>query len=332
MLSRAIDAVGILGTGSCLPEKVLSNFDLEKMVDTSDEWIKKRTGISERRILDKDTPGYVLGIEASKRAIEKAGIAAEDIGLIIATTSTPDYLSPSTSCHIQKGIGAINAAAFDLNAACTGFIYGLSVAKQFVMTGTYKYVLLVACEALTKIVDWADRNTCVLFGDGAGAFVLGAVEEGFGVLDTYLASDGRIGEVITIPCCHIEEKDLEKRVSKEKTLWMDGGEVFKFAVKIVSEATEKVLEKVNLSLDDVDLVVPHQANLRIIDGASRRLKLPQEKMYANIHKYGNISSATIPVAVDEALESGAIKKGDNIVLVGFGGGLTWGSALIKWNK
>ena len=332
-MSKAFDAVGILGIGASLPEKVLTNYDLEKMVDTSDEWITKRTGISERRILPEDVPAYMLGIDAAKKALVNAGMDAEDIDLIIVTTSTPDYLTPSTSCIIQDGINAKKAAAFDLNAACSGFIYGMSVVRQFIINGTYKHILLVACEALSKVTDWKDRNTCVLFGDGVGAAVFGPVEKDYGILATHLGADGSLGRCLTIPCCSINDEDLEKRPNGNKmTLWMDGSEVFKFAVRVVSQAVTRVLDEKNLNLDDISMIIPHQANIRIIDGASKRLGIPQEKMYKNLHKYGNISSASIPVALCEAVSEDMVKKGDNIVLVGFGGGLTWASALLRWNK
>lgn len=325
--------VGILGIGSSLPEKVLTNSDLEKMVDTSDEWIIKRTGISQRRVLEKDEPSHKLGVEASIKAIKDAGLSAEDIDLIIVTTETPDYLTPSMSCLIQGKIGASKAACFDLNAACSGLVYGMTVAQQFISTGYYKYALVVGCEGLTRITDWEDRNTCVLFGDGAGAVVLGAVEKGYGILSTHIGSDGTMSKTITLPCCYMDSQDLEKRAHENKrVLWMDGSEVFKFAVKIMAQATEKVLRDINLTLNDVKLIVPHQANIRIIDGAAKRLAIPTEKVYSNVSRYGNISSASIPVALDEAVKSGVVSKGDIVVLVGFGGGLTWGSAAIKWCK
>lgn len=325
-------AVGILGLGSNLPEKILNNYDLEKMVDTNDEWITKRTGISERRILEEDIPAYTMGVAAAKQAIKNAGILPEDIDLIIATTEAPDYLSPTTSCLIQRHIGATKAAAFDLNAACSGIMYSISVAKQFISTGYYKYILLVGCEGLSRVVDWKDRNTAILFGDGAGAMVLGEVEDGYGVITTDIGSSGDLGHNITIPCCYINDDDLSKRHNENKrVLWMDGSEVFKFAVKIMTSSTEKVLLDVGLSLDDVKLIIPHQANIRIVEGAAKRLNISKDKIFVNLHKYGNISSASIPVALQEAFDSGLISKGDYIVMVGFGGGLTWGSALIKWN-
>lgn len=322
---------GILGMGSALPKKVLTNFDLEKMVDTSDEWIVKRTGIKERRILDEETPAYVLGVEAARKAIDDAGIKPEEIGLIIVTTSCPDYLSPSISSIIQKEIKAVNSATFDLNAACSGFIYGLTTAQQFISTGYYKYVLVVACEGLSKVTDWKDRNTCVLFGDGAGAAVVGAVEKEYGILRTELGADGSLGHYITIPCCHISSEDIEKRQHEKKNvLWMDGSEVFKFAVRIMAQATKNVVSSGNLTLDDIKLIVPHQANIRIIDGAAKKLKIPTEKIFVNVEKYGNISSASVPVALNEAWKGGMLSKGDNLVLVGFGGGLTWASVLLRW--
>lgn len=332
-MNKPIEAVGILGVGSCVPEKVLTNSDLEKMVETSDEWITKRTGISERRVLEPDKPAYELGVRAAQNALEDSGLSAEDIDLIIVTTSTPDYLTPSIACIIQNKISAKKAAAFDLNAACSGFIYGMTVAEQFIMAGKYKYILVVACEALSKVTDWKDRSTCVLFGDGAGAAVLGPVEKGYGIISTHLGADGSLGHNLTIPCCYIGSEDIEKRAHDDKrVIWMDGGEVFKFAVRVVSQATENALAGTGVNLDDVKLVVPHQANIRIIDGAAKRLGLPTERVYTNLQRYGNISSASVPVALEEVVKENRICKGDYIVLVGFGGGLTWASALIRWNR
>ncbi len=332
-MGNLAQGIGIIGIGSAVPEKVLTNFDLEKMVDTSDEWIQKRTGISERRILDKKTPAYVLGVEAARKAIDDAGIKPEDIDLIIVSTSCPDYLSPSVSCIIQKEIKAVNAAAFDLNAACSGFVYAMTTAYQFIANGYYKYVLIVACEGLSKIVDWEDRNTCVLFGDGSGAVVLGAVENEYGIINTEIGADGSVGHFLTIPCCHLSDEDMKKRLHDNKrVIWMDGSEVFKFAVRIMAYAVEKVLHKSKMTMDDIELIVPHQANIRIIDGAAKRMGIPIEKVYSNVHKYGNMSSASIPIALEEAWKNGNISKGDNIVLVGFGGGLTWASVLIKWHR
>ncbi len=330
-MMKLAKSVGIIGTGSYLPEKVLTNFDLEKMVDTSNEWIIKRTGISERRILDEDLPAYSMGIEAAKRAIENANLKAEDIDLIVYATVTDDYYTPSQACIIQGAIGASNAIAFDISAACTGFIYALVVAQQFVACGQYKHALVIGCEALSKITDWKDRNTCVLFGDGAGAAVLGQVDEGYGILNSFLGSDGTSAMVLNAPSLYISEEQKENRLNdKLNSLWMDGTEVFKFAVKTMSSATLKVLEELNMSVDDLQHIFPHQANTRIIDGAIKKLGITDDKLYYIIHKYGNISSASVPVALDEANREGRLKKGDNLVLVGFGGGLTWGSIALKW--
>lgn len=327
--------VGVLGLGISIPKKVITNSDLEQMVNTSDEWILKRTGISERKILEMDEPAYKLGAEAAKMAIEDSGLTPEDIDLIIVTTETPDYLTPSTSCIIQSLIGASKAAAFDLNAACSGFMYGLTVAKQFLETGFngYKNILVIGCEGLSKVVDYEDRASCILFGDGAGAMVIGRVEEGYGILSSYMGADGSLGHNITMPCCYINETDKSVREHENKrVLWMNGSEVFKFAVRVMEQSTRWVLDDKNISLDDVSLIIPHQANIRIIEGAGKRLEVPSEKIYSNLHKYGNTSSASIPIALYEVIQDGLVKKGDNLVLVGFGGGLTWGSILLRWNK
>lgn len=323
---------GILGLGSSLPQKVLTNFDLEKMVNTTNEWIIKRTGISERRILKEDEPAHQLAINAGKKAVDNAGITPEQLDLIIVATEAPDYYTPSMSCIVHKALKATNAAAFDLNSACSGFIYGLTVASQFIQTGYYKHILLIGCEGLSKIVDWEDRNTCVLFGDGAGAAVLGRTESGYGVLSTHIGADGELGKHITAPSTYLSPEDLEIRKGKNKrVLMMDGAEVFKFAVRVMERGTRKVLEDSKMLLDDVKLIIPHQANLRILDGAAKRLGISKDKVFSNLHKYGNISSASIPVGLEEAYKDNMFSKGDNLVLVSFGGGLTWASALIKWN-
>ena len=320
--------------GSCVPKKILTNFDLEKIVDTSDEWILKRTGISERRILEENEPVYKLGAEAAKQAIADSGVKPEEIDLIIVTSSTPDYLTPSTSCIIQKETGALKAAAFDLTAACTGFIYGITVAQQFIQNGFYKYVLVVSSEGMSKVTEWKDRNSCVLFGDGAGAAVLGKVENGYGIISTYIDADGIQGNNITIPCLYVPEEDVARRVNYEnkRTLWQEGQEIFKFAVRIMPSATEKVLKDAGIKLEDLKYIIPHQANIRIIDSATKRLGIDPEKVYTTIRKYGNISSASIPVALADAYQEKCLMKGDYLVFVGFGGGLTWGATLLKWSK
>lgn len=325
--------VGIIGVGSALPEKIVKNCDLEKMVDTSDEWISQRTGISERRILDKDVPIYTIGVIAAQKALEDAGIPATELDLIIVATAAADYSTPSSACIIQGEIGATKAAAFDMNAACAGFVYALTTAEQFIKTGYYKNILIIGMEGMSKVTDWEDRNTCVLFGDGAGAVILGKVDAGYGILATDLGADGAAWKTITIPSSHISEEDISKRIHENKrVIWMDGSEVFKFAVKAFVQSSEKVIANADLTMEDIRYIIPHQANIRIIDGAAKRLKIPAEKVFKNIHKYANMSAATIPVALDEVVKSGTLKKGDNLVFVAFGGGLTWSGMLIKWAK
>ncbi|MDP4092624.1 MAG: beta-ketoacyl-ACP synthase III [Bacillota bacterium] len=332
-MSNKLSSVGIIGIGSCLPERILSNFDLEKMVETSDEWIMQRTGISQRRILERDQPAFELGVTAAQRAIEDAGISPEEIGLIIATTGSPDYHFPSTACLIQGRIGAVNAGAIDMNAACSGFVYGITFAKQFISTNTYNYVLVVSCEGLSKIIDWEDRNTCVLFGDCAAAAVLGKADDGYGILSHYLGADGTPDNcyLMTSPCCYISEAEANKRKHENKqAIWMSGGSVMKFAIRIMDRAIRKVVDDAQLTLDDIKYVVPHQANIRIIEDAAKSLGIGNDKMFCNIRDYGNVSSATIPLALDKMSKNGLLSKGDNIVVVGFGSGLTWAAALVRW--
>ncbi|WP_250160166.1 beta-ketoacyl-ACP synthase III [Caloranaerobacter azorensis] len=326
-------SVGIIGTGSFVPEKVLTNHDLEKIVDTSDEWIKTRTGIVERRILDDDKATSYMATVAAERAIDDAGIKNEDIDMIIVSTVTPDMAFPSTACIVQDKLGCTNAAAFDLEAACSGFLYALSIAYAYVNSGLYKNVLVIGAETLSRIIDWTDRNTCVLFGDGAGAAIVSTVPEGMGFLGINLGADGSGGKYLTQPAggskCPATHDTVDKRLHYIK---MEGNEVFKFAVRAMEEAAKKVIEMSGLKLEDIDYLVPHQANIRIIESARKRLKLAKDKVYINLNKYGNMSSASIPVALDEAIKAGKIRNGDNILLVGFGGGLTWGSCIIKWYK
>jgi 3-oxoacyl-[acyl-carrier-protein] synthase-3 len=325
-------SVGILGTGSYLPEKVLTNFDLEKMVDTNDEWITTRTGIRERRVVSKDMASSDLAYEASLKALERSGISADEIDLIIVATVTPDMSFPSTACILQERLGAKKAAAFDLSAACTGFLYGVTSAAQFIENGLYKYVLVIGVECLSKIVNWEDRNTCILFGDGAGAVVMGPAEEGYGFLSFELGADGSGGMLLAQPGGGSRiPPSVESLEQKQNLVTMNGKEVFKFAVRVMEQVSESVIEKAGFSKEDVDLLVPHQANLRIIDAARKRLGLSEDKVVVNLDKYGNMSSASIPVALDEAIQGNRIKKGDVVVLVGFGGGLTWAGSVIRWN-
>lgn len=330
MTSHAIQA-GILGVGSYTPEKVLANKDIEKLVDTNDEWITTRTGIKERRIAGNDQVASDLGIEAGLAALKDAGINAMDVDLIIVATSTPDMHYPSTACIIQDKLGCKKAGAFDLAAACTGFVYAAVVAEQFIKAGTYKNVLVIGTEVYSRVVDWEDRSTCILFGDGAGAAVFGPVAGDKGFKATTLGSEGSGGDMLTLPCSgsRIPFGETES-VNARAVVQMQGREVYKFAVRVMEEGTEEVLEKAGLAKDDIDLVVPHQANIRIIEHYAKKMKLPMEKIVANVDKYGNTSAASVPLALDEAYKQGRIKSGDNLLLLGFGAGLTWGAAVIKW--
>ena len=322
---------GILGTGSSLPEKVMTNYDLEKIVDTSHDWIVSRTGIHSRRIADENIATSDLSTEAAKQALERANIKAEQLDLIIVATVTPDMLFPSTACLVQSNLGAKNAAAFDLEAACSGFLYSVAIADQFIRTGVYNYVLVIGAETLSKIMNWKDRNTCILFGDGAGAVVLGPTEEERGIMSTYLGADGNGGKFLSMPGGGSRNPASIQSIEQDlHYIHMEGNEVFKFAVRIMAEAAEKALDLCGLDVDDINYLVPHQANTRIITSAAKRLKLHMDKVYVNLDVYGNMSAASVPVALDEALMNGKIKKGDNVVLVAFGGGLTWGSCVIKW--
>ncbi len=322
---------GILGTGSSLPEKVMTNYDLEKIVDTSHDWIVSRTGIHSRRIADENIATSDLSTEAAKQALERANIKAEQLDLIIVATVTPDMLFPSTACLVQSNLGAKNAAAFDLEAACSGFLYSVAIADQFIRTGVYNYVLVIGAETLSKIMNWKDRNTCILFGDGAGAVVLGPTEEERGIMSTYLGADGNGGKFLSMPGGGSRNPASIQSIEQDlHYIHMEGNEVFKFAVRIMAEAAEKALDLCGLGVDDINYLVPHQANTRIITSAAKRLKLHMDKVYVNLDVYGNMSAASVPVALDEALMNGKIKKGDNVVLVAFGGGLTWGSCVIKW--
>ncbi|TAA73183.1 beta-ketoacyl-ACP synthase III [Planococcus salinarum] len=307
---------GILGIGRCLPEKIMTNFELEQRLDTSDEWIRTMTGIEERRIAENDQDTSHMAREAAQKAIEDAGIDPAEIGLILVATVTGDQPFPSMSTVIQQEIGAVNAAAMDISAACAGFMYGVVTAKQFIDSDVYKYVLVVGVEKLSKITDWEDRNTAVLFGDGAGAAVLGKVSEGRGILSFELGADGSGGK-------HLYQDDY---------LRMNGREVFKFAVRQMGESAVNVIEKAGLNKEDVDFLIPHQANIRIMEASRQRLELPVEKMSKTIHKYGNTSAASIPISLVEDVEEGRIKDDDLLVMVGFGGGLTWGAIAMRWGK
>lgn len=320
------------GTGSYLPDKILTNFDLEKMVDTSNEWITDRTGIRERRIADPDQATSDLATNAALKACENAGVSPEDLDLIIVATVTPDMIFPSTACIVQKNIGAYRAAAFDIEAACAGFIYGMTIASQFIENGYYNNVLVIGADILSRITDWDDRNTCVLFGDGAGAAVICASDDN-GILSTYIMSDGEGGRFIHCPAggsrLPASQDTILNRLHYTN---MEGSEVFKFAVKTLPEAVNRALSKCDMGIEDIDWLIPHQANIRIIQSASKKLKIPEDRVALTIHKYGNNAAASIPIALDEYSKSGSIKKDEILALVGFGSGLNWGSAIIKWMR
>lgn len=326
----------IIGTGSYVPEKVVTNADISKIVDTSDEWITSRTGIKERRIAAADEATSDMAAAAARRAIEAAGISADEIGLIVVATVTPDMFFPSTACIVQKKIGAGNAVCFDINAACSGFLYALQVARHFINTGNRTTALVIGAEKLSSLINWQDRNTCVLFGDGAGAVVIRRAEEGLPnvpgrVLSTVMGSDGNLADLLRVPgggsACPITAENV---ISRPNTIHMEGRETFKHAVTRMLQASEQALELAGLTAADVNMVIPHQANARIIVAIAERLGLPPEKTFMNLDKYGNTSAATIPVALDEAHRQGKIKRGDVLVLVAFGGGFTWASSVVRW--
>lgn len=303
------------------------------MVDTSDEWIQARTGVRQRRIVAEGEATSDLAAKAGLKALDDAGLKTEDVDLVIVATSSPDMIFPSTACLAQMKMSIKNCPAFDIAAACSGFVFGLSVASQYVASGTYSTALVIGADALTRYVDWSDRNTCVLFGDGAGAVVLQKVKPGFGVLSSYLASDGMGADLLKIPAGgSAQPGDQESLRAGLHYIQMSGKEIFKFAVQALPEAAIRVLQQVNLSVDDIDYLISHQANRRIIEAAAEKLKLGSDKVVCNIHKYGNTSTASIPLALDDLYQEGKLKLGSLLVLVGFGAGLTWGANVIRWSK
>ena len=323
----------IAGTGMFLPNKVLTNADLEKTLDTSDEWIRSRTGIHERRIAGDGESSSTLAIQAGKMALESAKILPNELDLVIVCTSTPDILFPATACFVQDGLGAINAAAYDISAVCSGFVFGLSIAEQYIKSGRYRHVLIIGSETNSRIVDWSDRSTCILFGDGAGAIVLkkNEMSKPEGVLSTHIHSDGGKSDLIIVPGGIGKKTISHEAIDKnEYFISMSGNATFKFAVKRMIEVSREALDFNGLSIEDIDLFIPHQANRRIIDAVSDKLVIPPEKIFINIEKYGNTSSASIPIAMHEAYELGLIKPGCMTLLVVVGAGLTWGAALIRW--
>lgn len=328
---KPASGIGILGIGGYVPEGELTNTDLEKIVETSDEWIRERTGIFKRHRADSNTATSDLAAGAARRAIEDAGLTPADIGVIIVGTATPDMFFPSTACLVQKELGAPQAAAFDLSAACSGFLYGLSIAEDFVKSGKHKYVLVVGAETLTKILDWTDRTTCVLFGDGAGAAVVGRVGEGRGIVSSLMASDGSMGDLLKLPAGGSRMPPTEETIrNRMHYVKMQGNRLFKAAVKAMASAATATLADAGYTGQDLDLLVPHQANQRIIDATARRIGVPEEKVFSNVEFYGNTSAASIPLALADAKEKGILKDGMLVDLVSFGGGLTWASVLVRW--
>lgn len=335
--------VQILSTGKYVPAQIVTNKLLSDFVDTSDEWICSRTGISERRISKMEKTSE-LATKAALDALKRGNVSPEEIELIIVATTTPDCFTPSTACIVQDNINAKNAVCFDISAACTGFIYALTIACQFIKNDTYKKALIIGAETLSRIVDWNDRSTCVLFGDGAGAAILESSQE-TGVLQTYIASDGNGGKLLRCNATstfNINNVDLGKELfgrdyenmyeyeKDEQFLQMEGRKIFKFAVSVIEQSITKILRESRIRIEDIKYIIPHQANLRIIDHVSKKLKIPEEKFYTNLQYYGNTSAASIPIALAEMNEKSMIKRKDKIIVVGFGGGLTWGSALIEW--
>ena len=319
---RTLLSAGLIGLGHYVPEKVLSNADLEKLVETSDEWIVERTGIRERRIVAPDQSLADIAENAARAALKNANLEIEQIDLIIVATCTPEWLFPSTAATLQHRLGA-KCGAFDLGAACSGFVYGVITASQFIASGAMRNVLVIGAEVMSRYVNWEDRNTCVLFGDGAGAAVVSAVEEGYGIIGHDLGANGLGGPLLR---CGILDKTDDGKI------YQNGREVYKFAVNVMGESAVRALQSCDLTGDDIDVMVPHQANLRIIESAAKRLKMPMEKVFVNLQKYGNTSAASIPIALSEANAQGRLKNGETVLLTGFGAGLTWASAVIKWGK
>ena len=321
----------ITGIGSYLPNKVLTNYDLEKMVDTSNDWIIQRTGIKERRIVENGVTTSDLATQASLRAMEDAGVSPKDLDMIITSTITPDHIFPSTSCYIQQKIGATRACAFDILAACAGFIYALSIGQSFINSGAMKTVLVVGAECLSKITDYTDRATCVLFGDGAGAVIIQRDPVKHEILSSNLAADGSEADVLIMPGGGARNPaSLESVQQRLHYIQFKGKEVFKLAINNITNLILETTRENGLALNDIDLIIPHQSNLRIIEATMEKLGLPMEKAFVNIDKYGNTSSASVPIAIDEARKEGRLRKGNIVMLVAFGGGLTWGSSVIRW--
>jgi 3-oxoacyl-[acyl-carrier-protein] synthase III len=332
-MTTAIRPVGITGVGVALPERIMTNDELAKIVETSDEWIRQRTGIRERRIASPGEATSDFAVRAARQAMAEAGVTPDDVDLIIVGTVTPDHIFPSTACLVQDALGCSRAAAMDLAAACPGFIYGMVVAQNMIATGAYNCALVIGAELLSRLTDWTDRATCVLFGDAAGAAVLQPVAPGKGILASILGSEGAGAQHLLIPAGGSRKPITPEAVeNREIYIKMNGQEVYKFAVRVMNETVTEVLEKAGLTVADLDLLVPHQANTRIIEGAMKRLEIGPEKVVVNLDRYGNTSSASIPVALREALDAGRVKDGDVLVLVAFGAGLVWGACALRWGR
>lgn len=320
----------VLGTGSCLPKRVMSNLDLESIVDTSDEWIRTRTGIETRHIGGKDEQTYKLAARAARKAMEAAGVRADELGLIVVGTISSHMQMPSTACFVQDEIGAVNAFAYDLNAACSGFMYGLDLADKYIKSDHSMKVLVIGAETLSSRLDWEDRNTCILFGDGAGAAIFGYSDDDRGIVGTHMLSDGSLWELLHMHGPESSNPELQVENNKGAFIRMEGREVFKHAVRAMEESVGILLKRQGVSIEDVSLVIPHQANIRILNKLVDRLKVAQDKVFINVSKYGNTSAASIPLALDEANSKGLIADNDMVLFCSFGGGFTWGAALIKW--
>jgi 3-oxoacyl-[acyl-carrier-protein] synthase-3 len=322
----------ITGWGMAVPERVLTNHDLEKLVDTTDDWIRSRTGICERRIANDEETTASLATEAALRALEVARLNPVDLDLIIVSTSSPEHIFPATACLVQDRLGAFKAGAFDLLAACTGFIYALNTASQAIRSGSARNALVIGSETLSRMINWQDRNTCILFGDGAGAFVLQASEEPAGVLSSVMRSDGSGGDLLSVPAGGSRlPTSFDTLRDGLHYIHMDGREVFRFATRVMAQATQDAVESAHLTLDDIQVFIPHQANQRIIEAAVRSLKISMDRWVINLDRYGNTSTASIPIATCEAVQQGRLKPGDKVVFVGFGAGLTWGATVAEWS-
>jgi 3-oxoacyl-[acyl-carrier-protein] synthase-3 len=328
---RGLRYAHIIGWGKYLPQKVLTNAEIARMVETSDEWIVARTGIRERRIAGEHESTATLALNAARSALETADLNPAELDLIIVASATPEHIFPATACLVQDALGAVYAGAFDLSAACSGWIYGVDLAAQAIATGAIDHALVIGAETLSRFVNWQDRTTCILFGDGAGAVILGPSERPGGVLSSVLGSDGSGGDTLSVPAGGSRlPASLETVKEGLHTIRMDGRKVFRFATRVMRQAAAEAVRRADLTMDDIALLIPHQANIRIIESAARGLKLPSERVFVNLDRYGNTSSASIPIALCEALEAGRVQPDDRLVMVGFGAGLTWGAAVVQW--